>query len=281
MDSSRLKNIILIILIAANLVLGSIAAADISDHGRMTREALEGAWEILARSGIKAAPGTLDRIRFPDTIVLRRSLQEEEKNVSALLGSVQVNGQGGNIIYYSGDIGEAVLRGTGGFEILFNCGVGWSAKSPEDTALLAAKKFGLTVSDSEGAVSGGLDANGDGSFELLCSRGGIDVVNCRATVTFAGGNIFLMTGTRVLETSDSRENTALLDLPTIMMRFLEIVREGGYICSELRGISICYIQESSASGDGNLRPVWRIVTDSGEFFLNGETGKRESDFSVG
>ena len=49
----------------------------------------------------------------------------------------------------------------------------------------------------------------------------------------------------------------------------------GVICSELRGLELCYAFSASASGEGSLTPIWRVVTDTGEFYINAVTGREE------
>ena len=63
--------------------------------------------------------------------------------------------------------------------------------------------------------------------------------------------------------------------PKALMRFLGLTREKGHICSELRGLELCYAFSASASGEGSLTPAWLIVTDTGEFYINAITGKEE------
>jgi hypothetical protein len=53
------------------------------------------------------------------------------------------------------------------------------------------------------------------------------------------------------------------------MRFLNIVSDSGHVLSELKDAELCYIQNASVSGSGTLTPVWRLVTDAGEFYING------------
>ena len=64
-------------------------------------------------------------------------------------------------------------------------------------------------------------------------------------------------------------------MPTALKRVLGLTREKGHICSELRGLELCYAFSASASGEGSLTPTWLIVTDTGEFYINAITGKEE------
>jgi hypothetical protein len=83
-------------------------------------------------------------------------------------------------------------------------------------------------------------------------------------------------GTRPLDDISADISVDELDLSTVLMRFLDIISEGGRVCSELRRIELCYIQDTLASGTGTLTPVWRLATDAGNFYINGLTGKQET-----
>ena len=56
------------------------------------------------------------------------------------------------------------------------------------------------------------------------------------------------------------------------LRFLELLRERGQVCSQIRSFTLAYFFTATAAGDGTLEPVWRIVTETGDFYLNAITG---------
>jgi len=60
------------------------------------------------------------------------------------------------------------------------------------------------------------------------------------------------------------------------MRFLEIVRSEGFICSRLEGLMPGYLMNVTVSGESTLTPVWHIETDTGELFINALSGKQET-----
>ncbi len=277
METPKIKNLIIIVLLIVNIALGSVVAVDAIGRRRTEARALRGAEEILAEHGVAVAPGALRGTDELKSLSVQRGTAAEAESVAKLLGGVSVSDQGGNILFYSGGIGEAVFRGTGGFEVLFTEARDAGAQDPEAAARAAAKKLGLEISRSDSAVSAQLDDSGDGTLTLLCAYDGVDVVNCRVTFTFSKGNLLLIEGTRVLEASSSLVQAEILDIPTVLMRFLEIINDGGYICSELKSVGMCYLQDASASGAGRLCPVWRVVTDAGEFCFDAVSGKLVTD----
>ena len=66
--------------------------------------------------------------------------------------------------------------------------------------------------------------------------------------------------------------SSTIDVPTVLMRFLNIVLDGGHVCSSLDELELCYNMRANAAGEGELIPVWRIATDTGEFYINANDG---------
>ena len=67
-----------------------------------------------------------------------------------------------------------------------------------------------------------------------------------------------------------------LDVPTVLMRFLALVLDSGRVCSSLDSLELCYSMTATAAGDGSLVPVWRITTDTGEYYKNAVSGLEET-----
>ena len=127
-------------------------------------------------------------------------------------------------------------------------------------------------------VSSSIDADTlEGSLDLCCSIDGVRVVNCVLSFTFAsGGDLMGVYGTRVLDTVTSSQQESTIDVPTVLMRFLNIVLDGGHVCSSLDELELCYNMRANAAGEGELIPLWRIATDTGEFYINANTGLEET-----
>ena len=80
----------------------------------------------------------------------------------------------------------------------------------------------------------------------------------------------------MLDTVTSSQQESTIDVPTVLMRFLNIVLDGGHVCSSLDELELCYNMRANAAGEGELIPVWRIATDTGEFYINANTGLEET-----
>ena len=140
----------------------------------------------------------------------------------------------------------------------------------EAEARQMAADLGIEVLSGSGTAQVNMSGDG-GSVVLFCAHEGVLIANCRLVFTF-GGDSVVIEGTRPLDTVSPSGEAELLDAPTSLMRFLELLRERGQVCSEIRSFTLAYFFTATAAGDGTLEPVWRIVTDTGDFYLNAITG---------
>ena len=87
--------------------------------------------------------------------------------------------------------------------------------------------------------------------------------------------VYLLVLTARLKARADRQQE-LIDVPTVLTRFLSLVLENGHVCSSLDKLELCYNMQANAAGEATLTPVWRIETDTGEFFINAVTGLQET-----
>ena len=68
---------------------------------------------------------------------------------------------------------------------------------------------------------------------------------------------------------------SVMDAATAMMRFVGIIEEHGIICTEISNLSLGYSMSAQVTGLLELTPIWRVVTDTGEYQVNAITGTVE------
>ena len=269
MDSIKVKNFIILVLVIVNTVLLAVILTDSARGTELRREAVEGAVQLLSEYGISVSDDAQLGERSLSVYTVTRSEESERATAEALLGEVSMTDRGGGIMYYSSPMGEMTFRATGGITAP-------KSDDPEKTALEMAKKLGVTVQNSEDSVSVSVKEDDSTVVEVCCSFMGAQVVNCRLSFTFKYGKLLSLSGTRPLSEVTSESMTNVIDVPTVLMRFIELTQEKGHVCSVLEQLELCFLQSSSASGGGSLSPVWRISTDTGDFYINAQTGKEES-----
>lgn len=272
MDKFKAKNFIIIVLLLMDAILLALIGADMARSASSQRAALEGAVDVLEENGISVA-GEMELPEGPVYVYsTARDEQLERQHVDALLGESEYTDLGGSIItYYALDgSGEATFRGVGGIQVRLGGRSAGDVPDAEAEARQMAADLGIEVLSGSGTAQVNMSGDG-GSVVLFCAHEGVLIANCRLVFTF-GGDSVVIEGTRPLDTVSPSGEAELLDAPTSLMRFLELLRERGQVCSEIRSFTLAYFFTATAAGDGTLEPVWRIVTDTGDFYLNAITG---------
>ena len=113
-------------------------------------------------------------------------------------------------------------------------------------------------------------------IDCCCLWDGIPVYNARLGFDFSGDFISMVSGTLVLNRETERSTEGVMDSVSALMRFLEIVRSEGLICSRLDALTPGYLMNVTVSGESTLTPVWHIETDTGELYINALSGKTET-----
>jgi hypothetical protein len=273
-DKSKIKNFIIIVLVLVNVFLLVIVVSNARErrHAELyNKQALE---NIFTERGIYLNPN----IKLPDKISpqvsLKRDTDNEYKRISALLGNCVVDDLGGNIYSYKGPNGIAEFRGNGEFDILLYAGVISKGKDPVDAAKIVMKKLGIEYSDAEIV----LEENGTNtSITLLCSWDGTPIYNSRINFYYNSKYLTLISGSRPLDIEYSVQSSEdYLDSATVLMSFLESVRQTGDVFSEINNLKIMYTLNSAVSGDCTLKPIWCLQTNSKYYYIDARTGRLEN-----
>lgn len=273
MLTSKIKNLIIWILLFVNLFLIGLTAADWMQTRRAERTVTEAVRTILASNGI-----TMEQSRLPDTAGVKsytvsRDFDREEDLAASVLGRLSAKEQqGGNIMYYRGERGEAIFRATGDFAILFTDRLVPISGSTVDTARSILRKMEIDgeFSPERSAQSGGVYT----TVVMTCEYDGLPVVNAQIEFQFTSDSLMMVSGTRVLDVRREDPEFRPLDSATLLTRFVGLVGRNGYVCSELRDISPVYLVPDA--GGGKLTPLWRIETDGSTYYLNLTTGEEQA-----
>ena len=272
MDGSKIKNLIIAVLLLVNLFLLAMVLHDRIEAAALQKQAREDVAAAFRSSGIELSADVSWNDRL-GVCGLDRDLSKENALVKAVLGTCSVEDLGGNILFYKGAKGEARFRGTGEFEIVPNARAIPISNSPLDTAKNVLSDMGYRTDLSRAEVQSGEGAT---TVTLTCMYKGKSVYNCSISFVFTPDYLLMMTGRRPLEWSADGES-AELTAATVLMRFLAQVREHGAVCTEVQRVELGYSMAASASGEGSLTPYWNIVTDAGQYYINAVTGKIENN----
>ena len=269
MDSAKIKNYILIVLLLLNACLAALVLLRFTDSRASARAMEQSTLEILAQKGI-AVTGPVDLLAKPGASVpVSRDAAQERDCASRLLSGASGSDQGGGSIMYTGKSGQAVFRGTGEFELLMTDSSVRLGRSPSATGARLMRRLGMSGSASNARVS---QDDSSATVVLQAEYEGRPILNCEVTFTFTGSRLLLAVGRRPLHVAGTGSDAAV-DASTALMRALALLTRDGQTCTELQGLSPCYVLDCDAAGDGTLTPVWRIETDVRTILISAVTGE--------
>ena len=272
METSKVKNIMIVILLGLNLFLAALVVLDQSESERAAASSQESVRQVLGQYGVGLSEDIDMSAPAPQAYTVRRDMEKELALMQELLGSVRAEDLGGNIRYYYSAAGQASARGTGELDVLFTSG---STPRGRDTAATAAKV--LKKLGGEGCAElASVSVSGTSTVvEMPYMFSGGVVFNSRMTLTFGQSGLLMISGVRLFDTAVP-SGTQTMNALTAIVRFAEVIGESGYVCSELLGLDSGYIMTVTVSGESTLTPVWRFTTDTGSIYINAATGSVES-----
>ena len=273
MDTSKIKNIIILILLAVNLFLGAALLSDRAQARSARASAWEAAVQAVERVGISVSEEISGGIDTPAMYSLRRDMDSEYERLEDVLGGLSASDLGGNIWFYSSDKGQASVRGTGECDILFTAEVFAAGHGAEKTAAKLMKSLGMEP-DEDSARS--YSVAGGSAVELGCAWQGCRVYNAQLNFTFSEDSLMMVSGTRLFDLSVQESSEGVMDELSVLMRFVEVVGEQGFVCSSLNELEAGYVFSVTVSGEGTLIPVWRFGTDTGDVYINALTSRVET-----
>ncbi len=267
MESGKIKNVIIIILAALNLSFLAVIALDVNEtHYAQEREKTE-LVSFFETNGIY-----IDKAVIPDEVsagnfYLTRDITQEKNIVSSLLGAAEPQDQGGNIFYYENENGNAFFRNNGEFEINF---VHLDdTEGAQKTAASLLNKINLAYDDSDSYT----EEHGDSrSISMLCTWQNVPIANCRITLTIFAGGSAQLSGKRPVGTPQRLGDCDMLGVNTMMIRFMDEIKSGGFVCDRIEKVELCYLMRNFPA-EASLEPMWQIVTNGGAYRVNATNGE--------
>lgn len=276
MDTAKVKNIILALLVILNIALFSVVVADRQTARAAGAELERTAAAVLEENGLRLSENVDLSAFSPCIYSLTRALDKEEKYAGAVLGEPLSVQDSGGIRYYEGSSGMGRFHGTGEFEIYLTAGKYTAEGDAVRTAAAFLKDMGVEA--SKGLTF--CEAGGSGmSVSTVCAVDGAPIYNCAVDLTFIDESLMAVSGYRPfynVKVSEGGERP--MDVYTVLLRFLSELRAEGTVGRELTEVELGYKLVSSLSGESTLTPVWHFVTDTGAYYIDGLTGERISAF---
>ena len=270
MEWSKLKNIIILILLLVNLFLLAMAGVQERDSVQYQEQSIVDALTVLERNGIRVALEKIPGQMSLKSMTVQRDRELEGNLAQALLGECTITDLGGGRYSYASPMGSAEFRSNGNFSVVFPKGIPFDGGAGEEEthALAMAAKIGLsgTVAQRVRFADGGVYVT------LYQTWQSIPVYSCQITLQYQGGALCSISGQRLMgQPQPTGSEEKLLSIPTVLMRSLSGINRLGDICSEITQLTPGYQMSNPAEGN-RMEPVWYIVTDIGAYQLNAITG---------
>lgn len=263
METSRLKNIAIVILLLLNACLLLMVGHQYYQSLQAQRQSAAALRELYAGSQLKL-DSRIDLAQRPlEDLVLSRREDTEQEIASALLGEeTEFTSQGGGINNYESQGRTIQFRSGGSF-------YGSRLDLPVEDIPAFTKSFCSRFGYAEPELL--LDGNGSGSAVAGQLAEGVPVTNCAVELYFEDGKLVSVTGAHV-STQDAADGSgAGMTCITALVRFLDFRNTSGAICSGVTGVR-CVYQLQSVSAP-RLLPVWEIMTDTYAYYVDCETGE--------
>lgn len=262
METSRLKSIIIFILVLVNaFLLISLAGRSTSEYAAdaQIQEELQ---KLFSEGGIDLT-ASIPSTNPPAALSFSRSSSAEQVMVADLLGSQITDfSETGGINSYETEAGQALFRSNGTFSVTGKLSNG----DPEAFCRSFCKTYGyrnLTVPFGD-ASSG--SAQAELYFNDLPVRG------CQVTFLVEDGQVIGISGIYLPDVTPSVETPVSMSAATALSKFLQSCRESGTVVSSVSEVSLCYELESTVSTSLTLQPLWRVSTDTVDYYVNCSTG---------
>lgn len=265
MPWTKLKNIILVILILTNLCLLFLVALPALQSRQRMDQAWEEAVRFLRDRGVQVEEDVIPRSMDLPPQRLERDLEREERSAAALLGGdVTAEARGGEVYRYFNDKGAVQFHSDGTISAQLE-----SAAFPLGEDRRAGCLALMGRMDLEGTI---LEETGD---ELVFRQTwqGSPLFTQQVTLVCRDGGLAAITAGRQLvgRPQEDPERTTL-SAATALIDFLNGASAMGDVCNRIDAIQPGYVTAASLSGATLLTPVWRITTDTGAYQLDTVTG---------
>lgn len=265
MPRSKLKNVILAILVVTNLCLLALVAFPAIQSGRLLDQAREEAIQFLRSRGVQ-----LDANAIPQSMELapqsaERDLEGEERAAAALLGSpVTAEARGGEVYRYFNRNGSIQFHRDGACSAQLEPAAFPLGEDRSAGCLAIMERMGL-----EGDI---LSEEGD---ELIFRQTweGSPLFTQQVTLTCQGNALAgISAGRQLVAVPQADPTRQTVTVATALIEFFNGMSALGDVCNRIDTIETGYVTSVSLSGPTVLTPVWQVTTDTGAYQLDTVTG---------
>ena len=265
METPKLKNIVLLILLITNLFLLGFVGRRGLQNAWLEQQAREDAIRFLGKRTVAVTGEQIPRsIALKPQTVTRDLKQEREAAARLLDGTAQMEDRGGGVYRWYNERGSIQFHSDGSFSGSFADGAFPVGENWEQDCLdlLARLDFeGELLSWEEGQAVFRQRWNGHPLF----SR--------QVKLEFENGFLSAMTaGRRLVGQPKEDPSRKTVSVASALIRFSNGMDGLSAVCSRVDSVTEGYVSGTALSGLTTLTPVWHIATDTGTYQLDLVTG---------
>lgn len=265
METPKLKNIILIILVITNLCLLVLVGRSEWKDDYLRWQTRAEAIDFLDRKQVQ-----VDEAIIPHEVALQpgraeRDLEQEGRLAVQLLGGpVERESRGAGVYRYENDLGFIQFHSDGAFQAEFVPGAFPVGEDGGQACLDLLNKL---------EFEGCLESEEGGQRNFLQLWQGHPLFICQVTVEEKAGCLTSLTSGRRLVGQPTLDNSRqTITIPTALICLFNGINVLGDVCSRIDAIDTGYVTSSALSGSMAITPVWRVTTDTGLYQLDLVTG---------
>lgn len=269
MEWSKIKNIVIIILLCVNIALLGLVAVRENRQAQFAAETWAGAVITLERSGIsfQAEQPPLEIGLIP--LNFTRDREGELAAAERLLGPLEEAADSSPVrTLYTGPGGTAEFSISGEFTLQLASGV-----RRQGTADIG--EAGAACLEELGFTGRLWEERPEGSSRYVCTYVQMwaenPVFSCKAELVWEGDSLVSVQGRRLAGSTVPAGGEELLSTAGALVRFLAGLNQTGDMCSRIDTMSAGYLM--TGSRPVQLIPVWFIETDNGGYYLNAVSGE--------
>lgn len=268
MSISRIKTIVIFILLIVNIFFIFIYFVDKYEAILLENETRSGIIELLAKSGIEMDVESIPEISSQAVYFLERDIDIEKTLVESVLGTVESVDQGGNVYQYRNENGSAEFRSTGRFYIAIN-NYPTRDKSTAELSEQLLNIMGIkAIRDSAEEIQTDMLR----SIGYICTFEDMEIFNCRVEFTYHNDGQVDINGNKIVGVMSYLRQADMLSAATTLVSFIKEVEDVEGI-GEIAAMDIGYMMSANAA---ELQPVWRFVTDRGYIYIDAVNGQRRA-----
>ena len=268
MSISRIKTIVIVVLLLINVSFGAVIVMDTVADARIERQSIEYACDMLRSHGISIEPGVVITKSAIRTMRTAREGEAEALIAQAILGETKMTDLGVIFLYENDERGTAEFYSAGDFEIRLNDGVITNEKGTMRAVQELLVDMGLETVSQVFSFSEESE-----KVTVIEAYKGASIFNCATEFIFSGGSLQTIIGRFVTGVEPVEDSMEIMQAGTALLDFLAWVRDGNAECTQILRAEAGYQHRVSGSfGEGVIAPAWLISTDNGKYIIDDATG---------